>query len=179
MTLVVICQERSVSLVQWYGSFSVPCRVASVIIKDLRPISLVDGEGFQSLMSFVESGYHLPSATYFTKVIELKYQETVTKVQQTLQAANYISITSDMWTSLANDAYISLTTHYISNEWKMESVCLGTIPVSEQHTGDNIVLWTEEILVKFGISTQKVVSFVHDNGSNFVRAGKILTEKFE
>ena len=154
-------------------------RVAGVIIKDLRPISLVDGEGFQSLMSFVEPGYHLPSATYFTKVIELKCQEAVTKVQQTLQAANYISITSDMWTSLANDAYISLTTHYISNEWKMESVCLGTIPVSERHTGDNIALWIEEILVKFGIGTQKVVSFVHDNGSNFVRAGKILTEKFE
>ena len=55
-------------------------RVAGVIIKDLRLISLVDWEGFQSLMSFVEPGYHLPSATYFTKVIELKYQEAVTKV---------------------------------------------------------------------------------------------------
>ena len=47
--------------------------MAGVIIKDLRPISLVDGEGFQSLMSFVEPGYHLPSATYFTKEIGLKY----------------------------------------------------------------------------------------------------------
>ena len=150
--------------------------MAGVIIKDLRPISLVDGEEFQSLMSFVEPGYHLPLATYFTKVIELKYQEAVAKV---LQGANYISVTSDMWTNLANDAYISLTTHYISKEWKMESVCLGTIPVSERHTGDNIALWIEEILEKWGISTEKVVSFVHDNGSNFVRAGKILSEKFE
>ena len=125
-------------------------------------------------MSFVEPGYHLPSATYFTKVIELKYQEAVAKVQLTLQGANNISVTSDMWTSLANDAYISLTTHYISKEWKMESVCLGTIPVSEWHTGDNIALWIEQILEKSGISTEKIVSFVHDNGSNFVRAGKIL-----
>ena len=107
-------------------------------------------------MSLVEPGYHLPSATYFTKVIELKYQEAVAKV---LQGANYISVTSDMWTSLANDAYISLTTHYISKEWKMESVCLGTIPVSERHTGDNIALWIEEILEKFGISTEKVEHF--------------------
>ena len=123
-------------------------------------------------MSFVEPGYHLPSATYFTKLIELKYEEAVDKVQQTLQAANYISITSDRWTSLANDAYISLTTHFISGEWNMESVCLGTMPVSERHTGDNISSWIEEILGNFGISTQKVVSFVHDDGSNFVRAGK-------
>jgi len=61
----------------------------------------------------------------------------------------------------------------------MESVCLGTMPVSEWHTGDNISQWIEEILEKFGITTQKVVSFVHDNGSNFIRAGKILAEKFE
>jgi len=82
--------------------------VAGVTIKDLRPISLVDGEGFQSLVSFNEPCYHLLSVTYFTKVIELKYQEAVAKVHS---GANYISITSDMWTSLANDAYISLTTH--------------------------------------------------------------------
>ena len=116
-------------------------RITGVIIKDLRPINFVDGEGFQNLMSFVEPGYHLPSATYFTKLIELKYEEAVAKVQQTLQATNYISITSDMWTSLANDAYISLTTHFISGEWNMESVCLGTMPVSERHTGDNISSW--------------------------------------
>jgi len=110
-------------------------------------------------MSFVEPGHHLPLATYFTKVIELKYQEAVAKVQLTLQGANYILVTSDMWTSLANDAYISLTTHYISKEWKMESVCWGTIPVSERHTGDNIALWIEEILEKFSISTEKVEHF--------------------
>ena len=121
-------------------------RITGVIIKDLRPINFIDGEGFQNLISFVGPGYHLPSATYFTKLIELKYEEAVAKVQQTLQAANYISITSDMCTSLANDAYISLTTHFISGEWNMELVCLGTMPVSEWHTGDNISSWIEEIL---------------------------------
>ena len=60
----------------------------------------------------------------------------------------------------------------------MESVCLGTMPVSERHTGDNISSWIEEILGNFGISTQKVVSFAYDNGSNFVCAGKMLSEKF-
>ena len=61
----------------------------------------------------------------------------------------------------------------------MESVSLGTLPVAEQHTGDNISTWIEEMLRKFDISTQKIVSFVHDNGSNFVCAGNLLTEKFD
>ena len=58
----------------------------------------------------------------------------------------------------------------------MESVRLGTLPVTEQHTGDNISLWIEEMLRKFDISTQKIVSFIHVNGSNFVCAGNLLTE---
>ena len=58
----------------------------------------------------------------------------------------------------------------------MESVCLDAIPVSEWHTGDNILSWIDEIL---GISTQKIVSFIHDNWSNFICTGKILTGKFE
>ena len=61
----------------------------------------------------------------------------------------------------------------------MKSVSLGTLPVTERHTGDNISSWIEEMLRKFDISTRKIVSFVHDNGSNFVRAGNLLTEKFE
>ena len=55
-------------------------RITGVIIKDLRPINFADGEDFQNLMSFVEPGYHLPSATYFMKLIELKYEEAVAKL---------------------------------------------------------------------------------------------------
>ena len=102
--------------------------VAGVIIKDLRPISFVDGQRFQK---YIEPGYCLPSAAYFTKLIEHRYEEAITKVQQVLHAANSVSITSDMWTSLADDAYISLTTHLISDEWKTKSVSSGTLPVTE------------------------------------------------
>ena len=61
----------------------------------------------------------------------------------------------------------------------MKSVSSGTLPVTERHTGDNISSSIEEMLRKFDISTQKIVSFIHDNGSNFIHAGNLLTEKFE
>ena len=82
-------------------------------------------------MSYVDPGYCLPSATYFTKLSEHRYEEAITKVQQVLHAADSVLITSDMWTSLVNNVYISLTTRFISDEWKMESVSLGTLPVIE------------------------------------------------
>ena len=48
-------------------------RIASFIVKDLRPINLVAGRGFLNLMAYLEPGYRLPSATHFTHLIKRKY----------------------------------------------------------------------------------------------------------
>ena len=45
-------------------------RIANLMIKDLWPINIVSGQGFQDLMAFLEPGYHLPSNTHFTHLIE-------------------------------------------------------------------------------------------------------------
>ena len=45
-------------------------RIANLIIKDLRPINIVSGQGFQDLMAFLEPGYRLPSNTHFMHLIE-------------------------------------------------------------------------------------------------------------
>ena len=47
----------------------------------------------------------------------------------------------------------------------MCSDALGTKPLVEQHTGENIVICIEEMLADFSIGTNKVVAFVHDSGS--------------
>ena len=41
-----------------------------------------------------------------------------------------MAITTDIWTSLTNESYISVTLHYISNEWELSSVILNTPWVS-------------------------------------------------
>ena len=49
-----------------------------------------------------------------------------------------MSLTGDLWTSIAIDAYLTLTVHFLSEAWEMGSVVLGTKPLSDQHTGENI-----------------------------------------
>ena len=46
-----------------------------------------------------------------------------------MQGVEGLSITSDLWSNKVNDMYLSLTAHFITNEWAMQSVCLGTMPV--------------------------------------------------
>ena len=81
--------------------------------------------------------------------------------------ASYLSLTSGIWTRKANDAYVTVTCHYITPQWKMEMLVLSTQGFQERHTGVNIVASAlVEIATKFNIE-EKIVAVVHDWGSNY------------
>ncbi|KAK6477799.1 zinc finger BED domain-containing protein 1-like, partial [Huso huso] len=80
------------------------------------------------------------------------------------------ALTTDIWTSIATEAYLSVTAHFITPAWTMKTINLTSKPLTERHTGDNIVAWVEEVLKKFEISPAQVVALVRDNGSNVVSA---------
>ena len=84
-------------------------RIPNVIIKDLRPISIVSGQGFQELISFLEPGYRLPSHMHFTNLIERKYASVKQKLRGILQEqAKFAAITADLWTSIATESFLTV-----------------------------------------------------------------------
>ena len=137
--------------------------IAFMVTKDLRPAAVVDGEGFKRLLSFLEPGYVVPSSVHIMDVVGRKYAENTTKY----------SMTTDIWTSFANEAYISLTVHFIDDCWEMKSYTLATYSFPEQHTGDNIVEKLKEVVSEYQIDDNKIFAIVHDQGSNFQRAGRL------
>ena len=58
-----------------------------------------------------------------------KVKEGVTR---RLQQETFVSLTGDIWTSIAIDAYLTLTVHFLSDAWEMCSVVLGTKPLNER-----------------------------------------------
>ena len=74
------------------------------------------------------------------------------------------SMTSDIWTSSANDAYLSATAHFITDDWDMRSVILDISPFPVQHTGMNIADALQEILKSYSIASSKFLASVHDEG---------------
>lgn len=139
---------------------------------------MVEDEGFKQMVTTFHPGYTLPSRTHFTKLMEGKYEATFGKVKDALKATkNKIALTTDAWTSVATEAYLGITCHFISDDWELTSFCLTTMPLEERHTGPNIAAWIEQAVERFEISPSKIVAVVHDNGSNVVLAANILQEK--
>ena len=118
-----------------------------MVARDLRPAAIVDREGFKRLLSFLEPGYVIPSSVHLMDVVRRKYAMAKEKLKRILvENKTKYSLTTDIWTSFANNAYISLTIHFIDEYWEMKSYTLATYSFPEQHTGDNIVEKLKEVL---------------------------------
>lgn len=48
-------------------------RIASFVAQDMRPVGVVEGQGFIKLMAYLEPGYKMPSRKHITAIIRQKH----------------------------------------------------------------------------------------------------------
>jgi len=77
-----------------------------------------------------------------------------------------VALTTDMWTSEANDFYLGLSCHHLSQEFELKSLCLAVAPFPGQHTGVNIASGISNILSEYAIDQSTVSAVITDNASN-------------
>ena len=143
-------------------------RIGEMIAVDNEPFTLVDHAGFSRLLLLLEPRYKLPSERYFSEtLIPAIYQKVSDKVKALLSSTDHVSVTTDVWSSVAQDSYISLTCHYISSDFKHHHVCLNAAPFNDRHTGEHISAMINNCLQSWNLA-DKLHVVVHDNGSNFV-----------
>lgn len=140
-----------------------------MIVKDLQPLSIVEDQGFQGFVRALDPKYKLPGRKKLTEThLVNMYDECKGKVKSSLQDVNSVVLTTDMWTSVSTEAYLTVTCHVIEN-WQMREFVLETHVFHGQHTADNISLELRQITEEWGI-TEKVVAVVTDNAANMVAA---------
>ena len=73
-----------------------------MIVRDLHPLNIVNGEGFKVLLSYLEPGYQLPLGRYFMGLIEQKFVDVRESVKLRLQQESaFVDLTSEQWNLLA------------------------------------------------------------------------------
>ena len=63
------------------------------------------------------------------------YRETKDRVMDAMREASRVAVTCDSWTSGATESYLTVTAHYLKDDWEMVSHVLQTRAVFESHTG--------------------------------------------
>ena len=146
------------------------------IAKDMQPLYTVEKPGFRHLISTLDARYNIPSRKYFTKreLPKLYCEVRDEVVMPKLREMKYFAATSDLWTSSAKHPYLSYTIHFIDDSWSLQSFVLDTVPLFEDHTGQNIAEAFQDILSNWSLSPDNLVATTTDNGSNFVSGLRLL-----
>lgn len=144
--------------------------VVKMIVKDMQPLSVVEDEGFRELVAGLDPRYTLPSRrdlvrTHLPRLFQLEKQ----RLHEELASANYIALTTDIWTSRQTRGYITVTAHYILPQWSLKSCVLETARMKKEHTAENIADDIRRVCNEWDI-LHKVCCIVTDNGANIVAA---------
>ena len=114
------------------------------------------------LMQQLEPQYEIPHRmTFLRSVVPAIYQEV-----KLMEMHSKLALTTDMWTSEANDAYLGLSCHYLTATFEMVLFCHKNEYFSGRHTGANIAACLKQILSNYSINQAFVFVVVTDNASN-------------
>ncbi|CAF1449987.1 unnamed protein product, partial [Rotaria sp. Silwood1] len=128
--------------------------IADLIIYNFLPLSIVESPHLQAILAETEPSYIIPRRKYFTNnVLQEMYNEVQQKAYEELQQAPGICLTTDIWTSQANQAYMTITAHFIENR-----------------TAERIVERLESICDKWSIS-DKIICLVSDTCPTMRKVG--------
>ena len=116
------------------------------------------------MINAIDQRYEVPSRKYFTETAMPKcYAELCEKVQKELCDLKYFATTTDLWSSRTMEPFISLTIHYIADDWNLGSRCLQTSYFPAEYTAEEIAQEKEK----------RQVCITTYNGVNVVKAASL------
>ncbi|KAL4582630.1 hypothetical protein LXL04_007187 [Taraxacum kok-saghyz] len=138
--------------------------VRAIVMHNL-PLCFVDYIGIKDLFAYVSEELNLISRnTVRADIVNMHSRETNKLSMLLKEAPGRICLTSDLWSSITTDGYISLTTHFVDKNWILQKRLLN---FSEMPPPHNAILLSEKVysmLASWGIEG-KLFSITLDNAS--------------
>ncbi|PTQ37542.1 hypothetical protein MARPO_0056s0021, partial [Marchantia polymorpha] len=143
--------------------------LADMCAVDMRPFYIVKGTGFRNY-----------TQTVLNIGVNSKMQSNagreilIAALKAHLAEGIQIGSTTDIWTNDINKVFfLSVTVHFIDDEFTLHHRTLACSPFPGPHHGSDVLEKYEGILQKFGINKYDQVTVVTDRGSNMHSADGI------
>lgn len=94
-----------------------------------------------------------------------------------------MAVTTDSWTSISNESYITVTCHFVTKDFELKSAVLSTkkklcpkLENGKNHTSENLAAALSVILNDWNIET-KLSCIVTDNAANMIKMAELMKKK--
>ena len=137
--------------------------IINMTVKDVLPLSVIEGEGFRDLIGFLSPSYRFPSRLEFSARLNALYEERRNYVSAKLLAVSSVALTTECWTNSAENTYVTVTCHYIDSAFQKQAILLATREIDAHKTISVMKATIESIATDFGIMN-KITAIVHGDG---------------
>ncbi|XP_035984201.1 zinc finger BED domain-containing protein 1-like isoform X1 [Fundulus heteroclitus] len=145
--------------------------IAHYICKGMVPVYEVEKESFRELVKVLDPRYVMPSRKHFSQVeLPRLYDACRAKVEREVCSVGHFALTTDLWTSRVTQPYMSVTIHFISEDWTLCARCLQTAYFPDDHTGAMLAQGLRDALESWGLQECHLVCVTTDNATNNITA---------
>ena len=110
--------------------------------------------------------------TVMRSLLPDRYTSAREKLFQQLRDVKTCSVTTDFWSSSNAQSYITVTCHFLNEDWVLQSCVLATYQVTIRHTAENIAAELKQIANEWGVN-DKICCIVTDNAANMIAAARL------
>ncbi|CAN1759757.1 Putative AC9 transposase [Linum perenne] len=142
------------------------------------PLSIVEHYYTRNFLRGLQPQFRVSCRTTIRKEILNMYEVERVKVNKRIDGnIGRIAITTDMWAATTQKkGYMSVTAHYIDNNWHLRSHMLRFIYVPTPHTADNLANELVKCMLKWNVDA-KLSSVTLDNCSTNDKMMEIIKSR--
>lgn len=148
------------------------------LVRTIQPLSIGETEEFLDMIRCASPNAKVPSRRKVCKVLDQLDEIARIHIKQNM-LQQFVAITTDAWSSNSNQAFLSLTAHYIDEEFALWMLPLECSPFDGSHTGKRTLEKTNAMLSSNNISEEYVSSLVADNARNQAWAGNAAAYDYD
>lgn len=149
--------------------------VVKYICQDTKPLSTIDSPSFRALLHTFDPRYNPPSRTTISdNHIPAMYYQVKSGIQARIRSAKLahvpvFSFTTDAWSSVTLEPYLSLTIHFIDQDWNFVRFTLENRYVPDPKTGINLALVINDLLELWDLDVKDVSCITTDSAANMIK----------
>ncbi|KAI5439120.1 hypothetical protein KIW84_024767 [Lathyrus oleraceus] len=116
------------------------------MVLDEQPFSAVEGEGFKYYSKVMQPQFTLPSRRTVARDCFQLHLDEKQKLKAFFKSdCNRVALTTDCWTSIQNQNYLTLTAHFVDKEWNYQKriISFTIIPNHKGDTKNNNYEWDD------------------------------------
>src|SRR2546429_333585 len=147
------------------------------IITDAQSFHILKSNGFKKFVYALDPLFLIPCDKTIKDLITKAYKIGVKELLQLMvNSCEFISLTTDLWTSKSKSGYIGITGHWLNDKFEPYDVLIGIEKIPYPHTAAVISNYLEKYIEDYRLNN-KINCIVTDNGANMKAAVNILSQK--